>query len=63
MSESISELSLQLTQSRRETPPAAEEAHLWVETLDTAGGPTTWAPKDLMDRYHAAQRRARFGTD
>lgn len=58
-SERLEAVNRALRNSRRTEQPSADVAPLWMETMDTETGQTSWARRDLLEEYWRLQGKIR----
>lgn len=58
-SELLSNVTEALVASRRPEKPDRDEAHFWIESLDTETGQSTWQRRDLFDEWNRLQFKIR----
>lgn len=58
-SELLKNVTEALVASRRPEKPDSDEAHLWIESLDTETGQSTWQRRDLFVEWNRLQLKIR----
>ena len=58
-SELLKNVTQELVASSRPEKPDLDEVHLWIESLDTETGQSTWQRRDLFEEWARLQLKVR----